>query len=153
MVLAACAPENSLGGSLSEVIPLETSRVDVYRNDEALQVTYYRNRGVFVDVVIRISVSLAGINFKPGVTIPLGGETSPNHPRTTVATAPGGEPVRLMPTVKHGDMHIRSGGEPGQVTRGDFSLQFGSTGGDLGFDRNLNGNFAGQTVDAGFGLP
>jgi ABC-type uncharacterized transport system ATPase subunit len=47
-VLAAsssCALDNSLGGSVSELFPLEVSRVEVQKNDEALQITYLRNRG------------------------------------------------------------------------------------------------------------
>lgn len=151
LALTACGPDNSLGGSLGEVIDLDISRSDVYRNDEALQVTYYRTRGAFYDVVIRLSVALKDVTIKPGARIKLDGEYEEGHPRTSVATAPGGEPVRLLPRVKHGDLYISSGGEPGVVTSGNFSMLFESSGGDLGFDRTLLGNFKASTVDAGFG--
>ncbi len=151
LLLLGCGPDNVLGGSLGEVIPLDVSTSDVYRNDEAIQVTYYRNRGVFYDVVVRVSVSLVGVNLKPGTRVPLEGDYAEGHPRTSVATAPGGEPVRLMPRVKKGDFYVTSGGVPGGVTRGNFSMLFESTGGDLGFNRTLTGNFLAQTVDAGFG--
>ncbi len=166
--VAGCGPENTLGGSLSEVFPLDVSRIEVYRNEEALQVTYYRNRNVFLDVVARVSVALkqcdAGVDLdggavtscsyidpKPGTRIDLSGEYEPGHPRTTVAHAPGGEPVRLLPRVKRGDMNISAGGPPETVTRGNFSVLFEAEGGDLGFGRTLYGNFAGLAVDGGFG--
>lgn len=152
-LLSGCGGDNVLGGSLGEVIPLDVSSVDVYRNEDSLQVSYYRNRGVFYDVVVRVSVSLKDVVVKPGVRIHLEGDYDDGHPRTTVATAPGGEPVRLMPPVKKGDLVITGGGQPGQLTSGNFSMLFEATGGDLGFNRTLTGNFAAKTVDAGFGLP
>jgi len=161
--LASCGPENGLGGSLGEVFPLDISKVEIARNNEALQVTYYLNRGVFLDVVARVSVSLADIDVKPGVVIPLGGMTGdggvledggvpPGVMRRCVVThAPGGEPVRTMPPVKRGDMVIRAGGEPGSLTRGDFSVLFESEGGDIGQGRTLYGGFLAEASDAGFG--
>ncbi len=151
VALSACGADNSLGGSLGEVIPLDISRSDVYRNDEALQITYYRTRGVFYDVVVRISVALKDVTIKPGARIALGGDATEGHPRTSVATAPGGEPSRSLPRVKRGDLFITSGGQAGGVTQGNFSMLFESTGGDLGYDRTLLGNFSAMTVDAGFG--
>ncbi len=153
LVLTSCGADNSLGGSLSEIIELEISRSDVYRNDQALQVTYYRTRGAFYDVVIRVSVALTGVTLKPGSSIKLEGDYVEGHPRTSVATAPGGEPVRNFPRVKKGDLSLGSGGVPGEITSGHFSMLFEGTGGDLGFNRTLYGNFKAQTVDAGFGLP
>lgn len=149
-LLCGCG-DNLLGGSVGEIFPLDVSRVDVYRNDEALQITYTFNRGVFLDVVVRLSVYIADKTLKPGAVIDLAGEYAQGHPRTTVAHAPGGEPVRLLPPVHKGDLHIISGGDPGVVTRGDFSMVFEGQGGDLGFGRTLTGGFAAQTVDAGFG--
>jgi hypothetical protein len=151
LVVGACGAENSLGGSVGELIELDLSRSDVYRNDEAVQISYYRTRDAFYDVVIRLSVSLKGVTLKPGSSIKLDGDSEDGHPRTSVATAPGGEPVRNFPRVKHGDLYLASGGVPGTVTTGNFSVLFESTGGDLGNDRTLFGNFKAQTVDAGFG--
>ena len=67
--LSSCLLENSLGGSLGEVFPLDLSTVDVHQNEEALQVTYFRNRGVFLDVVVRVSISLQddGVSADGGV--------------------------------------------------------------------------------------
>lgn len=147
----SCGPENGLSGSLGEVFPLDISRVEAARNLEAFQVTYFRNRGVFLDVVVRVSVSLAGVEMKPGVKVDLAGEYDPGHPRCVVTTAPGGEPVRVLPRVKRGDFVISSGGEPGGVSRGNFSMLFEAEGGDVGFGRTLGGTFATMTSDAGFG--
>lgn len=150
LLLAGCG-DNLLGGSVGELFPLDVSRVEVYRNDQALQVTYTFNRSVFLDVVVRLSVYVADQKVAPGGRIDLAGEYAPGHPRTVVAHAPGGEPVRLLPPVHKGDLHIFAGGDPGAVTRGDFSMVFENQGGDLGFGRTLTGGFAAQTVDAGFG--
>jgi hypothetical protein len=164
VLLSSCGPENGLGGSLGAVFPLDISRVEIAVNEEAMQVTYLLNRGVFLDVVARVSVSLRDVEMRPGVTIPLGGMTgdggtmledggvAPAPVRRCVVThAPGGEPVRVLPPVVRGDMVIRQGGVPGELTKGDFSVLFANEGGDLGQGRTLYGNFSAVASDAGFG--
>ncbi|MEW6432816.1 MAG: hypothetical protein AB1730_15030 [Myxococcota bacterium] len=172
LVLSSCGPENGLGGSLGAVFPLDISRVEIAVNQEAMQVTYYLNRGVFLDVVARVSVSLRDVEMRPGVVIPLGGMTGQDAgivlddggvvsedggvlpepvQRCTVAHAPGGEPVRMLPPVVRGDMVIRAGGQPGELTKGDFSVLFSNEGGDLGQGRTLYGSFSAVASDAGFG--
>lgn len=161
-VLASCGLDNSLGGSLSEVFPLDISTVEVARNDEAMQVTYFRNRGVFLDVVARVSVSLrlegeaedGGVPYvvpKAGTKLEVVGEYAPGNPRCAVTTAPGGEPVRNLPRIRRGDFTIIEGGNEGEVTSGNFSVLFEQEGGDVGFGRTLFGNFKGELRDAGFG--
>ena len=158
-LLSGCGADNQLGGSVGDLFSLEISRVEVYRNDQALQVTYYSNRGTFLDVVVRIAVSLQDIDPKPGITIKLNGEGEMGHQRTSVAHAPGGEPVRTFPNVKLGDMKLDllgvgfpDGG--GTASKGNFSMLFDNVGGDLGGGRTLNGNFStARTIDAGYGLP
>lgn len=149
--LASCGPDNGLWGSLSEVFPLDVSSVQVLRNEQALQLTYVHNRGAFLDVVARVSISTQGITLQPGAKIALEGEYAPGHQRTTVVHAPGGEPARLLPVVEQGNIFISSGGEIGQVARGNFLVRFAATGGDLGQGRTLGGNFSGAAMDAGFG--
>lgn len=152
LALWSCGPENGLGGSLGAVFPLDISRVEIARNPEALQITYMLNRGVFLDVVARISVSLEDVVVTPGVKIDLGGLTDAGVERCVVTHAPGGEPVRVMPRVVRGDMVIRQGGEPEQLTKGDFSVLFASEGGDLGQGRTLFGGFSAEATDAGFAI-
>lgn len=174
LLALGCGPEsNSLSGSLETIYPLAVSRATIAQNDEALQVTYLRNRGVFLDVVARVSVSLkycsddgdGGVScgflaLQPGAKLDLAGDYEPNHPRTVVAYAPGGEPVRLLPRVRRGDMVINSvttfdpdGGLGHGQTKGSFAILFESQGGDIGFGRTLNGLFSVVATDAGFGLP
>lgn len=167
VAFVGCGEANSLGGSVSALFPTDISRVEVRRNAEALQVTYLRNRGVFLDVVARVSVALLDtvdggvqldangnlkyLELKPGANLALGGQYLPGQNRTTIAHAPGGEPVRLLPPVKRGDLNISGGGGIGEITTGDFSVLFGDEGGDLGNGRTMYGNFQGLTLDAGFG--
>jgi hypothetical protein len=146
-----CGTEPALSGSAGELFSLQVAKVEVARNEEAFQLTYFNNRGADLDVVVRVSVALKDVEVKPGVAIPLGGEYEPGHPRTTVAHAPGGEPVRLFPPVKKGDLVISSGGNPGELTTGNFSMLFETQGGDLGGGRTLVGRFESVARDAGFG--
>ena len=73
-VAIGCSSDNSLGGSMSEVFPLSVSTVDILRNDQAFQVSYYNNNGNNVDLVARIVVALDGWNFVAGTDFPLQGE-------------------------------------------------------------------------------
>jgi hypothetical protein len=150
-LLLSCGPDNGLSGSMSEVFPLDISRAEVARNGEALQITYFRNRGVFLDVVVRVSVAMSDVQLKLNAPIPLTGEATDGTLRCIVTHAPGGEPVRTLPRVKRGDLFLTAGGEPGELTRGNFSMSFEAEGGDLGFGRTLGGTFAGMASDAGFG--
>lgn len=171
LALASCGLDNSLGGSLSEVFPLDLSRAEVAQNHEALQVTYFRNRGVFLDVVARVSVSLqaadadgnplmapdggiATIELKPGLRLDLAGRSPTGQLRCAVTHAPGGEPVRNLPPIEKGDLVIDQGGLIGGPMRGNFSMLFKQEGGDVGFGRTLFGTFATkESLDAGFGDP
>jgi hypothetical protein len=147
----ACAPDNSLSGSLGEVFPLDVSRVEVARNDEALQVTYYFNRGVFLDVVARVSVLMSDVSVVMNAPVPLQGEGDGGVLRCVVTHAPGGEPVRTLPHIKRGDLTLTHGGHAGELTAGSFSMSFEAEGGDLGFGRTLGGTFSATASDAGFG--
>ena len=165
LFLASCGQENSLSGSLGEVFPLDISRAEVNQNFEALQITYYRNRGVFLDVVVRVSVSLQDegvaadggiptIVLKPGKKLELAGDSQTGQERCAVSHAPGGEPTRSLPRVKKGDLVITEGGNIGEAMKGNFSMLFEQQGGDVGFGRTLVGTFAvTQSKDAGFGDP
>ena len=144
-----CASDNSLGGSVSELFPLDVSRVEVARNPEALQLSYYSTRGEYIDIVVRITVATQGVDLQPGRKIDLAGEYQPGHLRTTVIHLAWGEPVRNLPPVKSGDLVVSSGGNPGEGTRGNFSMSF-DQGGDLGAGRTLYGTFATTALDGGF---
>jgi hypothetical protein len=153
LTLLACGGDNVLSGSISEIFDLSVSRMEVRRNDQALQVTYLRNRGVFLDVVARVAISLDGVELKKGTQINLAGMTDGGTLRTSVVHAPGGEPVRNLPEITRGDMIVIEGGAIGETTRGNFSMLFSSNGGDLGQGRTLVGSFGGMTLDAGYGEP
>ena len=145
----ACGVDNELGGSVSELFPLEISRVEVRRNVEALQVSYYNNRATEVDLVIRLDVSLRDVALARGTRIDLAGEYAPGHQRTTVAHMAGGEPLKRFPKVKNGDLHLNEGGNPEELTRGDFSMSFEQDQ-QFGSGRTLVGRFTARARDAGF---
>jgi hypothetical protein len=144
-----CMGDNSLGGSMSEVFPLDVSFVQILRNDQAFQLSYYNNNGNNVDLVARITVSLDGLDFTPSKDFVLQGEDDAGA-RTTVLHLAAGAPPQPLPEVSLGDMQLNTGGNIGDFTQGNFSMSFVADGG-YGGGRTLYGNFSGQALDAGYG--
>ncbi len=148
--LLGCGQPNSLSGSVSELFPLEVSRVEVRRNAQAFQVSYYRNAGADVDLVVRLTVDTEGLELKPGQKVDLAGTTPSGHARTTVVHLAAGEPTRVFAAVDKGDLVLDEGGQPGEETQGDFSMSF-QKGTEFGAGRTLVGDFAAKAEDASFG--
>lgn len=149
-LLTGCLEDNTLSGSVSELFPIEVSWVEVRRNPQALQVSYYRNTAVDVDLVVRVTVDTAGLELTPGRRINLAGEVSPGQARTTVVHLAAGEPARVFVPVANGDLVLEQGGRPGELTRGNFSMSF-RTGQGYGAGRSLAGRFAALAEDGGWG--
>ena len=148
LALAGC-DNGPLHGSVSELFALTVASEELLRNPEAFQVNYFANRNRGEDLVIQLSVSLAGVNFIPGARVRLEGEYLPGHPRTTVVHLAVGEPTRTLPLVKLGTLNLSQGGAPKQLTSGDFSLSFVDDG-SYGSGRTVLGSFAGIALDGGF---
>ena len=149
LLATGCGLENSLGGSVSSLFPLTVARVDVLRNDEAIQISYFNNNGADIDLVARVTVALTGVELVPGARIPLEGEYDVGHPRTTVGHQRAGEPERLMAPVQRGLLILDSGGNPDERTRGSFNMLF-QTGDQYAAGRDLTGTFSAVAKDAGF---
>jgi hypothetical protein len=150
VALWGCGESNSLSGSVEELFSLEVSRVEVLRNPEALQVSYYRNTGLDVDLVVRVTVATEGLDLRPGSKVRLAGNTQSGVARTTVVHLAAGEPARVFAPVDKGDLELDEGGDIGQPTKGDFSMSF-QRGDGYGAGRSLEGRFTSLAVDAGFG--
>ncbi|SEK25305.1 hypothetical protein SAMN05444354_101105 [Stigmatella aurantiaca] len=148
--LLGCGGPNSLSGSVEELFSLEVSRVEVLRNAEALQVSYYRNAGQDVDLVVRLTLATEGLDLRPGKKVNLAGTTPSGMARTTVVHLSAGEPARLFGPVDKGDLSLDEGGGIGESTSGDFSLSF-QRGDSYGAGRSLEGRFSAVALDAGFG--
>ena len=150
LALCACGRDNDLSGSVGELFPLTFSRVEVYRNSEALQVSYFNNRGSDVDLVIRFTVGVADFTLANNQKVDLATEYVPGHQRTSVIHLASGEPVRVFPRISKGDFVLNSGASPTEPLRGNFSMSFVATG-DYGGGRTLVGNFTSATArDASF---
>ncbi|RKG73269.1 hypothetical protein [Corallococcus terminator] len=149
--IVGCRGDNELSGSVSELFPItDVSRVEVRRNPEALQVSYFRNNGLDVDLVARLTVDTEGVDLKPGTKVQLGGTTPSGRDRASVVHVAAGEPARVFTPVERGDLVLDEGGNPDQPTRGDFSLSF-KKGDGYGAGRSLEGTFSATALDAGFG--
>jgi hypothetical protein len=130
-----------LSGSVSQFFALDYSRLEILRDADAFQVTYYRDTATEVDVVVRLTVVTTGFDFTPGHTFDLSGEYAPGHPRAVVTHAAGGEPARQLPELLQGTLTLDSGGTPGARTQGSFNLSFQETGGDFGEGATVSGDF------------
>ncbi|NMO20255.1 hypothetical protein HPC49_22650 [Pyxidicoccus fallax] len=150
--LTACGlSDNELAGSVSELFPLgDISRVEVLRNAEALQVSYYRNNALDVDLVARLTVATEGLELRPGAKVNLAGLTPSGQARASVVHLNAGEPARVFAPVEKGDLELEEGGSPGEATRGNFSMSF-KKGEGYGAGRNLEGTFKATALDASFG--
>ena len=148
--LLGCGGANSLSGSVEELFSLEVSRVEVLRNTEALQVSYYRNNGLDVDLVARLTVATEGIELTPGSKVSLAGNTPSGVARASVVHLAAGEPARIFAPVDKGDLELEEGGGVDQPTRGNFSLSF-QRGDGYGAGRSLEGRFSALALDAGYG--
>lgn len=145
----ACGGENSLGGSVDALFPLQVSFVQVRRNQEAFQVGYYNNREHDIDLVAQFTVALNGIDLTLNRPVDLSGEYDAGHPRAVVVHAAADEAQRVLPSIHQGDLVITQGGNPDELTVGNFSVGF-EQGSDYGAGRTLYGNFTGTCLDAGF---
>lgn len=149
-VFVLSCQKGTLSGSVGELFPLNVARVELLRNDQAFQVSYYADNGANVDIVARLTLALEGTNFSPGHDLPLQGADGSGHRKTSVIHLAAGEPELIFPEVRQGDLHLSRGGSPGQMTQGDFSLSFVSSA-DVGGGRTLSGSFVGVAQDAGYG--
>jgi hypothetical protein len=145
---AGCGPQgNSLGGSISELFALQYSRVDILRNEHALQVSYLNSRRFDLDLVLRLTVALEGVTLQVGEPLALEGEYAPGHQRTTAVHLAAGEPTRTLPKVRRGELRLAEGGGAGEYTRGEFTLSFEQTD-EYGGGRTVFGSFVGIAQDA-----
>lgn len=151
MVMGCGLGDNGLTGSLGEVFPLDVSSVAVLRNDQALVVQYQANKGNDIDLVLRFTLALDQLpNFGPGTTLNLVGATDGGVERATFLHNAAGEPTRILPAVQIGQFSLDHGGNPGDLTSGNFSASFVSDG-SYGSGRAVTGTFHAVALDGGYG--
>lgn len=153
MVVAAVAcggGSNSLGGSLSEVFPLDVSSAHVIRNDQALVVSYEANRGRDIDLVLRFTLALDQLQLDRGRTVRISGTTDAGILRAAFLHNAAGEPARVLPPVSVGQFTLDTGGNPGDDTSGSFDVSFVADG-SYGSGRGVSGHFRATALDGGYG--
>jgi hypothetical protein len=142
LLLTRCSGGNSLTGSVSQIFgSLQFNSVSVWRNDEAFQVSYYFTEFGNTDLVVQLTVELAGLDFSPGKTIDLSG-TIDGAPRASVVHLDHDQgPVNLPAIAKGSTLTLNSGGQPGEETTGSFALSFVNNTGQLGGGYTVSGSF------------
>ena len=141
LLLTRCSGGNSLTGSVSQIFgSLQFNSVTVWRNDEAFQVSYYFTQFSQTDLVLQLTVELAGLDFSPGKTVDLAGTVN-GTPRTTVVHLDHDQGPVNLPVLRGGTLTLSSGGQPGQETTGSFSLSFVNDTQQLGEGYTASGSF------------
>lgn len=149
LLLPRCGSQSSLSGSLSEVFPLDVNAVTVSANSEAFQVSYLFSQAGNTDLVVQLTVGLAGLTLSPGSTVDLAGALPDGSPRTVVTHQLHGQPTLVLPAIQTGSLSLAAGGQSGQDTRGSFTLAFVNDG-TVGALRTLSGSFEGTLASAAF---
>lgn len=143
-----CGPGNGLGGSVDGLFPIDFSRVEVVRGTQAIQVTYFANRKQSVEIVLRLTAVIGEGQPTLGKAISLSGEYAPAHAIATLTHLGADEPLRTLPRVKKGDLHLDRGGTPGAQTSGSFSVSFvNDDEAAYGSGRNAHGSFNAVAAD------
>jgi hypothetical protein len=150
LALPFCSSGPSLNGSLGQIFTLNFNATAIFVNTQGFELDYYLNNEGSEDLVIELTVDLTGIDFKPGVNVPLGGEISAGVPRAAVVHQTAGQPLQPLPAILNGSLNLSSGGKPGELTTGSFQLAFGTSDSLLGDGTTLNGNFQATAQNAAF---
>ncbi|MHB8416487.1 MAG: hypothetical protein ACYDCL_00315 [Myxococcales bacterium] len=150
LALPGCSSAPALSGSVSGLFPLDFNQTAVFVNSQGLELDYYLVNAGSEDLVIELAVDLTGEDFRPGVTLDLGGEVAPGQPRATVVHQVAGEAMLVLPPIANGSLTLSGGGSPGQLTSGSFILAFGGESSQLGGGRTLSGNFSALAQGAAF---
>jgi len=134
-----CSPVNSLEGSLTEVLDLSFTAVEVSITDSAVIIDYYRPNAESRDIVFKLVAQVKPTDVVPGKSIDLG-PADDGTARASCTRSVANDPIRNLATIKSGELTLSAVPTLDQPVHGDFRVTLGE-GGDAGKGRTAFGNF------------
>jgi hypothetical protein len=149
VLLAGCAAQNSLEGSLSDQVSLEFTSVRIERGEHEVAVAYLDSVSTAGDdTVMKIVANIDGVDLSKGGEVDLNATVTDGSKRGSITRAVHDDSRREFPALVRGKLSFDSNPKVGAENSGSFSLLF-DQGGQLGAGRTAFGDFAGNVVEAG----
>ncbi len=128
----------SVQGSLKQALPFGPTDVELYRDRDVLEISYFNGP----DLVLRLSVWIADVAMVNGLRLSLAGSAG-GRPRATVTRQVRieGNDERTLGRIARGELTLLTGANPVEPLSGSFTFTF-EPGGELG-DRSASGTFQG----------
>ena len=140
LTLSACGPEHALEGSLTEVVDLTFTKVDVQRSEDELAVRFLRPQGIGDDVVLRVSAGLLGTAVDANNPIDLAESDPVGNQRGRVTRNVLDDPLTDFPELERGELVFHKSVISGKTIPGEFHLTF-ARGTKLANGRTVFGTF------------
>ena len=147
MALSCSGPDSTLEGSLTELLDVAYTGIEVSVTDWAVILSYVRPHLTARDTVLRLVVYVAPKDVVPGQLIDL----SPNEDgsaRASVTRAVGGDPIRTLAAIKMGQLTLSAIPEIDKPVSGEWRVTL-DEGGDAGKGRTAYGIFRTSAVKPG----
>ena len=129
----------SLEGSLTEVLDLNFTTVEVSITDTSIILGYNRAHGDGRDIVFKLVAYTAPTDMTPGQPINLA-PAPDGTPRAAATRSVADDPIRNLAAIKTGELTFQAPLELDKPNSGDFRVTLGE-GGDAGKGRTAFGNF------------
>ncbi len=126
LLAGGCGPsdERMIEGSLSEVVNLRYSKVDIVKNEDELSVRFLQPQGPGEDVVLRLSVDLAGTSIDANETFDLASLDLDGNQRGTISRSVLDDPLTSFPQLRQGELTFRRSVISGETIPGEFRVTF-----------------------------
>jgi hypothetical protein len=140
-LLSGCGTrDHVLEGSLTEVLDLDYQKVDVVRNPDDLAVRFLMPQGAGDNVVLRLSVDLAGTTIDANKPFDLASTGLQGNQRGSISRSVLDDPLTSFPLLVRGELTFDHAPLAGEKVSGDFRATF-ENGTELASGRTVFGTF------------
>jgi hypothetical protein len=139
-LLCGCGGDHVLEGSLTEVLDLKYQKVDVVRNPDDLAVRFLMPQGAGDNVVLRLSVDLAGTTLDANKPFDLASTGLQGNQRGSISRDVLDDPLTSFPQLVRGELTFDHAPLAGEAVSGDFRATF-ENGTELASGRTVFGTF------------
>ncbi len=120
----ACGGQRSLEGSLTELMDLHYTEVNISSSSSAVAVKYTRPQGDGENVVLEVSARTGGLMLEAGVPINLAELGPDGAQRGSVGRNVFNDPRRQFPPMERGMLLLHSLPASGMTVQGEFTVTF-----------------------------